>query len=379
MKLINDDEVNKINQSKICIFGFCEVGKIIYNIIDKELDISNIFFCDNDSTKQGKHAEGEVLSVAEAIKKNAVFILGSQYYQTTMRKQLIESGLDSEKIVNINYEVVEAELIKFRTEKKLRPLSRIQFEVDLAEHCNLNCKCCSQFAQISKEAYYDLDQYKKDIARMSVIFSGEAERIFLIGGEPLLNKCIADFIVITRRSFPKTDIAVFTNGILLKDMKQDFWDTVRENEIEIIVTKYPIKIDYEYMENLAVQNGIRFRFFKMSKDFKYMRKIPLDLNGKQDAFESFVLCEEANNCIKLKNGKLYTCTRPAAIHKFNEYFGQNLVVDKGDYIDIYQKWTAEEILEKLSQPIPFCKYCIKKGKMLDFDWAVSEKTIEEYV
>jgi hypothetical protein len=31
-----------------------------------------------------------------------------------------------------------------------------------AQHCNLNCKCCTAFSPIAKECFLDIESYKND-------------------------------------------------------------------------------------------------------------------------------------------------------------------------------------------------------------------------
>ncbi len=71
--------------------------------------------------------------------------------------------------------------------------------------------------------------------------------------------------------------------------------------------------------------------------------------------------------------------RPAAIFKFNEFFKKDLKVSQEDYIDIYEVESAEQVLEQLAKPIPFCRYCKLEGRNKDYEWGVSEHIIEEYI
>lgn len=110
-----------------------------------------------------------------------------------------------------------------------------------------------------------------------------------------------------------------------------------------------------------------------------MTNLGLDIEGKQDIFKSFIHCGEANNCIKLKDGRLFTCTRPAAVYKFNQFFGKNLEVVDEDFIDIYKAESKDEILRKLSSPIPFCRYCNVLGERRAMEWGRTSKNIEEWL
>ncbi len=323
----------------------------------------------------------EVLSVESAVSlfPEAVFLISSLMHKNGIRRQLVELGVSDERIML----GVTGETQDFLTKKgqadKLRPLKKLQFEVDIAEHCNLNCKCCSQFSCIAEEEYIAPEKMRRDFKRLGELFEGICERIYLIGGEPLLHPRITECIGIAREYFPVGKISLFTNGILLLKCDEEFWDACRKNKISLIVTKYPISVDYQKIVDKACREKVDFEFFGTSEDFKFMINLGLDLEGSQDIDRNFVNCREANNCIKLKNGKLFTCTRPAAIHKFNRFFGQHLEVSEEDYIDIYEAASREEVLAKLAKPIPFCRYCNNFDKREAMEWGRTEKNIEEWL
>ena len=133
------------------------------------------------------------------------------------------------------------------------------------------------------------------------------------------------------------------------------------------------------MEKMCKDNGVDISILGNFKSDKVMTSLGLDLQGNQDKKQSFRNCYEANECIKLREGKLYTCTRPVAIYKFNKYFNQNLQVCREDYINIYEQWDAESILRKLALPIEFCKYCNVCKERTVMEWGQTEGNIQEWL
>jgi hypothetical protein len=110
-----------------------------------------------------------------------------------------------------------------------------------------------------------------------------------------------------------------------------------------------------------------------------MRKKLFDLSGKQNVKQNFKLCYMSNECIQLYNGKLYTCATVSYVDFFNEKFKQNLKVSSDDYIDIYKAKNKDEILNFLSKPIPFCRYCDIKKTKHGIKWEITKKEIGEWV
>ena len=251
-------------------------------------------------------------------------------------------------------------------------------EVDIADHCNLNCYSCTHFSQLAKEKYYDIEVFKKDIKRLSEITGGSVGIFHIMGGEPLLNKDCKDYFYIVRKYFKHSQIWLVTNGILLNQQNEEFWQSCIDNNVEIRPTKYPININWEEIKNKCDKYNLYFCFYNDENKPKESFKTLLSISGHCIPNISFLNCEIANQCIALKDGKLSTCGIPLYIERFNEFFNKNLVVTEKDYIDIYKVNSYEEILEQLAKPIPFCRYCATHQWYSIGKWLNSSKNINEY-
>jgi len=251
--------------------------------------------------------------------------------------------------------------------------------IHLTDHCNLNCRGCDNFSPLSPEVFADVITVENDLKRISVLCYERVKEIQLLGGEPLLHEKVIDFLYITRKYFPNTPIKLVSNGVLLNRQNNEFWDACRQNDIEIVVTKYPIKINHDDFKQLAFSKNVKFSFYGSTEDIeKTMMCIPLDVSGNQNIRDSFLRCSSANRCIALDNGKLYTCTTIPYIKYFNNYFNKNLEVSKKDYLDIYKAESFNEILKFLRTPPPFCRYCNQKDIIWDIGFGISNKKIEEW-
>ena len=64
---------------------------------------------------------------------------------------------------------------------KMTPRSKENFwvEVNLADHCNLNCQCCDHFSPLAKPTFLDYDQYVKDLQRLSELTDNKTCEYFL--------------------------------------------------------------------------------------------------------------------------------------------------------------------------------------------------------
>ncbi len=226
--------------------------------------------------------------------------------------------------------------------------------VHLTDHCNLNCRGCTHFSNIARPAFADPDQFEREFAQLESIFSGITE-IYLLGGEPLLHPRVAEFMVSARRHFPASRINLMSNGVLVPRMDEEFWRAMHENDIWLVCDLYPIGLPVEQIEKLAKDHGVNLEWTDPRAEFF---KLPLDLTGSQDETHAFQGCGGVNNCVLLRDGRLYPCAYIAYIDIFKERFGiEGMEPTEEDSISIFADHTPWEIFDFLCRPVPWCKHC----------------------
>ncbi len=259
-----------------------------------------------------------------------------------------------------------------------KPLKSLQFEIHLVEHCNLNCAGCDNFSSLANPEFLAISEFEKDFTRLSELFGDNCQRIYLMGGEPLLHPDLTQFMKISRKLFPTTLIMIITNGILLSRIPMDFWEKCHKHHIDIGISQYPIHIEESMIKERAMQYGVSIQWFGGKKEDGWVCS-PLDLSGRQDYREMFGLCGRANRCITLKHGKLYPCSCAPHIEHFNKYFDVDLQLSQADSIDIYKAQSGEKILKRLTLPIPFCRYCALSDVREGLKWHTTQKKITEWI
>jgi MoaA/NifB/PqqE/SkfB family radical SAM enzyme len=279
----------------------------------------------------------------------------------------------------IPYGIILVRSILKNNLKRLEPRQLLRFDIHLADHCNLNCIGCEHFSPLSDTKFLDVSAYEKDCIRLHELTSGIVGDISLLGGEPLLHPQIIDFMKITRKYFSIGMIQIITNGILLKQQPDVFWEACKENNIEIYISVYPMDIDYFYIKKLTDKHGIKLTFWGNPLNHtKEWRKLKIDVKGRQNTTISNFMCYASNGCFQLVDSKIFKCWRMAYIHYFNKAFEKNLNVTEHDYFDIYKINDIKELLNKIRKPAPFCRYC----DMINSDeteWRQSKKDITEWV
>ena len=241
-------------------------------------------------------------------------------------------------------------------------------EFHTTDNCNLNCAGCDHFCPLVEDKKLtDLEQFTKDIKELSKKLDINIIRI--MGGEPLLHPQINEFIKITRKYYPNSDIRVATNGLLLPTMKQDFWQTMRENKIKIDLSKYPIVGDkFSQYLDLCDDNDIRIGMIHLAKKFTRF----FNPKGDSDPIETWNNCD-GRNCANLWNSKLYQCCR-CYLEIANKHFDMDIPIPQT--MDIY-KMTGKQMEKICLNPSPACAYCTMKNAPV-VDWKQSNKEKSEW-
>ena len=281
-----------------------------------------------------------------------------------------ESKLQKNQIVQIE---------KYMIKQMQQPILEY-FVLNILDHCNLRCKGCDHFAAIAEERFVSLEHIEKDLVRMSELMNQQVARIGIMGGEPLLHPELLQILALARKCFPNALLQLVTNGLLLMNQSEEFWQTCKEHNIVVVNTKYPINLDYDGMIARAEKYGVTFEHYgNTGEKTKTSYKIPLDLNGKQNPRSNYLKCHHSNNCALLMEGKFYACTVASNVKIFNKKFGTNLQLVEEDYLDIYKVTDKHEILRFLSKPIPFCRFCDVEHRRYGLEWERSKQLKEEWL
>ena len=285
-----------------------------------------------------------------------------------------------------------------------KELSEIYIETTF--HCNLTCKSCDAFSPISKQEMVKYDEFLRDFSKIKELYPNKDIDILYLGGEPLLNPDLLKMVKKTRELFPNGKQSIMTNGILLADMDEEFWNSMKNNNVKLRVTCHPVDIDRKKSELLAEKYGIELESDVIYSDKLYdinthkvtknnlenseqqkkckhhWSKPIMDISGSQDYIEKFYTCVHRCFGNSYFNGNLYLCWRHTHLRVFSDYFNLNIPITKNDYIKIADVKDAKEINDFISSPNKLCSYCKQchntcfNGKPKE--WGFSEKDISEW-
>jgi len=250
-------------------------------------------------------------------------------------------------------------------------------EYHIAEHCNMNCKSCFHFSNLVKQPEFgNFEQYIRDLRRLSMLFSN-IDRIHLMGGEPLLNPELLQFIDATRQFFPNATICILTNGMLIKKMKPELIEAILKNEVYLRVSIYQPMIDKRAeVATFLKQHGIKHWVSDPYLNFaKY-----INLEGNSNPKKVVAQCP-ASRCTFLSNGRLARCALPFNITYFNKHFGKKIAMIK-DQLDFHdENLDGFQIKKQLLKPMSACRYC-KKVEWIPWERSVkpnrSDATLDDF-
>jgi len=251
---------------------------------------------------------------------------------------------------------------------------------NIVAHCNLNCKGCMSLSPIMDEHFVSTEDIVKDLRQLSKITNNSLMLLELQGGEPLLHPDLINIFSTARNIFPNTTIKIVSNGILLPNQTDAFWIACNRNKIEIAVTKYPIDLDYSFIEKKARDMGVTFSYYGTTNiKARTLYKDIFDLKGTQDPRRNFLACTRANCYTNIREGKIYPCAVILNATHFNSRFNLNMKIDNTDYLDIYAIEQYKDLATFLATPKPFCRYCDPTKRIEGIPWSLSKRELSEWV
>src|SRR5574344_1878229 len=111
-------------------------------------------------------------------------------------------------------------------------------EININDHCNMNCKGCSHFAPLAPTSFKDFNVFFKDIKRLKELIP-HIFKIRIMGGEPFLNPELKKYVRAIKEVYPYTDLRIVTNGLLLKNIDDEILDFIKNNDVMLDISVYP--------------------------------------------------------------------------------------------------------------------------------------------
>lgn len=222
-------------------------------------------------------------------------------------------------------------------------------EMMVTQVCNLSCPGCSTYSDIAHSGYVTWENGKKQLepwlSRVSFKDFG------VMGGEPLINPVIKDWLCGLRELMPNTQIRFPTNGILLTkhleivDLLHDIGNCILKITIHTEDKRINDAIKWiqnRYKWNPVTEFGIaRWKTsnnmtFQINKPSTFNKTFKNDYNNAEpyssNPVDAFKFCHQ-KLCPLLINGRIYKCSTSGLMDSvLNRYDYPNPTMWK-DYLD----------------------------------------------
>ena len=213
-------------------------------------------------------------------------------------------------------------------------------DVQVADHCNLGCRGCLHFAPIAEPRFLDLDEFERDLRELARIpgLGSYLTGLALMGGEPLLHPRLPEVVRMARGYLPDARVMVASNGLLLRRMGDDFWGALAECGVSLVLSPYPLKVDYPALVELARGHGVDASFAgdvtRGDRGKEAFFRLALDPDGAQDPVYAFNRCPFGGSYLLLGEGRLWPCQVAARSGSLNVRFGTRLLPQEEDGLSL---------------------------------------------
>ncbi|MBI3099073.1 MAG: radical SAM protein [Planctomycetes bacterium] len=226
-------------------------------------------------------------------------------------------------------------------------------EVHVTDHCNLRCRECCTLSPFLPPRFVDPDGLRDDLALAARAL--RPEFLKLSGGEPLLHPRIVDCIGIAKASGLARTVSVTTNGLLLHEMPEAFWEGLDHLTLSLYPSARLAEVRLAEAEEKAVRHGVELRIKRQDEFERMTLEAPREDEGM--THQIYEECWMKRRCHMLRGGVFYVCTRPPS---FDTYFGHGERFAATDGVRLHAgPGLMRELLWYLGrgEPLAACRHC----------------------
>jgi organic radical activating enzyme len=265
-------------------------------------------------------------------------------------------------------------------------------EIMVTQVCNLTCHGCSTYSDLDHKGYVSWDdgllQIKPWLQRVSFDHFG------LMGGEPLINPQIRDWIIGIRKLMPDTIIRFPINGTLLHkhldivDLLAELGNVIFkitvhvddkqiEDSIKYVLDKYTWDPIHEYgIDRFVTKNNFKFQVNRPRTFYKtfqndYANALPYNSLPEN----AFAVCHQ-KECPLLINGRIYKCSTSGLMHDVLNKFNSTNIAAWEHYLDNNHNGSIgldsddseiAKFITNIRQPHATCSQCPDAESLVKLD------------
>jgi organic radical activating enzyme len=256
-----------------------------------------------------------------------------------------------------------------RSGESRRPSYRVEngrvrveaFELHVVEHCNLRCAHCCNMSPYLDAHVMSVEEIESQCRRMAEHVRADVFKI--MGGEPLLHPRIIDILHVLRATGISDVIRLFTNGLLLARMDDDFWRALDHLTVSSYASA-PVREDH-----LALIRE-KARAFDVVLNVKPVDRFSEVMSRTRAADDAAIQatydeCWLRHRCLIVRGGAFFKCTRAA----YFEEYQTRIAVDqphpdpaaqrRADGVPLDAPDLRERLLAYLNdqRPLGACRWC----------------------
>lgn len=233
------------------------------------------------------------------------------------------------------------------------------FELHVVEHCNLRCANCCNLSPFVDAYILSAGQVGERLRRMARFLHADVFKI--MGGEPLLHPDLPGVLREVKASGIGDVVRLFSNGLLLPAMKEDFWASLDQLTISSY-SSAPVK---SATLALAERKSLEYGFVLNCKPVDTFSQVlsPRYEKDQEHVQAVYDACWLRHRCLIERRGRFFKCTRAAYASEFHSRVereppppGFSFLEDG---VDVDAPDLANRLLEYLNSPAPLasCRYC----------------------
>lgn len=219
-------------------------------------------------------------------------------------------------------------------------------EVNITRHCNNHCVCCNHGSPWADPYFMDPETLRRDLAVLSPLL--HVGFFCLQGGEPLLHPRLIELMDVAMNSGIADKYGILSNGRLLPQMPEAFFQKAGQMKLELRVSAYP-NLDRATLAEptrKAIQYGFEIRPGGIEAFQKLFREQP------DGGVTIWRICPW-KNCYTVHEGWFFHC--PLAAFFPEQFFGLPRNTDGLPLAGLTEATLAEFLARTI--PLKTCAHC----------------------
>jgi len=251
-------------------------------------------------------------------------------------------------------------------------------ELMVINSCQLSCRACATFSDLKHSGYVTWKEGKTQL--LPWLERLDLECVGIMGGEPLINPELKEWLTGLRELLPNTQIRLPTNGLLLHkhmdlvDLMNDIGNcilkisyhvdnTTLRRVVKHIIGAYDFRPVTEYgINRWSTPNDFKFQINNPTKFLKSYKNDYHDMEPHDsDPKDAFGICV-CQRCAFLHDGKLFKCSIAGLTPVLHSRFGEpnkeawTPYLDSGLSVDCSED-DLESFIQNFGRPHDICRQC----------------------